>query len=240
MNETLKTQEEPSRFESLSSEREPWSQHLAKAKELLKQKFSGEKADDGVYRLADNTRYNNKRTMRALGDIIKSWDEDDSVIIPKEIGKELEKYVDSDKYWVGIHHCDEINGANFENDGILKDMMINGIKNFGAAQQGLFDKNPPLIKTLEECSGMLNAVISIKRGRRYSTGAVVVAVPSEYIDEDGDLKPGTEDKVYNRDEYGNAVIKPEFNVGFITAHVPGEKICQYRSRSELLKHYSEK
>lgn len=243
MNETLRTQDsetEPGSFGSLSNEREPWSQHLAKAKEFLRQKFSGEKVDDGVYRLADNARYNNKRMMRALGDIIKSWDEDNDVIIPKEVGRELEKYVDNDKYWVGIHHCEQINGADFENDNILKDMMTNGIKNFGAAQQGIFDKHPPLIKTLEECTGMLNAVISIKRGRGFSTGAVVVAVPREYIDEDGDLKSGAEDKVYNRDEYGNAVIKPEFNVGFITAHVPGENICRYRSRDDLLKYYSEK
>lgn len=208
--------------------KESWAEHLANA---VKAKFSKEKHNDGIYRAADNLE-GYKR------ELAKKWDEQPPYV-PEEVGKIVEQYVDDPNCWFGIHRSDAIDGHNFESDEILESIMKNGLLNLGDASSGAIQDSPSLSKTVAVCNDMLNADIYLKSSYKGSTGSILIAVPKEYVDDDGNPKPGMSEKIYTKDKHGRSMLRPEFIKGFVS-NVPGENICQYRSRNELMQGYSEK
>lgn len=208
--------------------KESWTEHLAK---VVKSKFSKEKHSDGAYHAADNLE-GYKR------ELAKKWDKQPPYI-PEEVGKVVEQYVNDPDCWFGIHRSSAVDGANFENDEVLESIMQDGLLNLGNASSGAIQDNSSLSNTVAVCNDMLNAEIYLKSPYKGSTGSILVAVPREYVNEDGKPKPGMNEEVYIKDRYGRSVLKPEFIKGFVS-NVPGEEICQYRSRDELMQKYSEK
>lgn len=61
-----------------------------------------------------------------------------------------------------------------------------------------------------------------------------MAIPSEYLDEDGDVLPGMEEKVYNTDKNGVSVIKPEYLMGFMQSLGEGTTM-KFKTRDEILE-----
>lgn len=197
-------------------------------KDHLKQLFSKEKekSEPEYYNLADNIN-------KSLRDIAKGWDKREPKI-PYEIGKMVEGVVNDSGYHFAIHRSDAIDGRDFENDGTLKSILENGLRNFGDASSGAFRANPEVAKTTTICENMLNAIIMMKSNYKGSTGALFLKFPDEYVDGDGCIRPGMEDKVYDRDpKYGCAVIKKEFIMGFMSS-TPGQE-CTYKTREQILQ-----
>ena len=141
------------------------------------------------------------------------------------------------------HKDDNTIGMSVDTEGMSEeDMMLlpeNGLLNFGDASSGAIQDSPSLSKTVAVCNDMLNADIYLKSSYKGSTGSILIAVSKEYVDDDGNPKPGMSEKIYIKDKHGRSMLRPEFIKGFVS-NVPGENICQYRSRNELMQGYSEK
>ena len=206
-----------------------WSDHLKKARGLLRQRIFGEKTKGQVYRLDEQC------PEPALKKLYERWD-DYGVEIPLELGKMMEEYINNPDYRLGIHRSGLIDGKNYASDDILHSSITKGIQNLGDQSSGAIRKDPSVGKTAFICPNMLDAVITLKSPYKGSTGAVLVAIPSELIDEEGKVKPGMNERVYNHDQYGNSLLKPEFVLGFAQNLGKGTTI-KYISKEELLKNY---
>lgn len=227
-----------SSFDSLEEGRKKtsWADHLKKAKELIsglargKNNERGEDNAEKSYKLTDLPKYKGF-------DIAEEWDKTGPEI-PQEVGKMVEFYVNNPDFVFGIHRSDAINGADFENDDVLESIMTEGLVNLGDASSGSIREAPDVSKTVSLPGNILNSVIYMKSSYKRSTGAVLVAIPSKYLDEDGGVMPGMENEVYNQ-KGKNSYLKPEFILGF-ASNVPGEKTSRFKSREDLLKEYSER
>lgn len=226
-------------FEKLAEEgkKVSWMEHLKRARDLLRQKSTGEKAECKYYRLTGNAEvYGKTRKDRKFWeDIYKHWDEV-GIEIPMELGKMVEGYVNNPDYRFGVHHSYAIDGANYEQDRVLNSILKEGLMNLGDASSGAFYKDPPVSKTVSFCPDMFHAVMQIKGSYKGSTGAVLVAIPSKYVDPDGSVKEGMVDEVYNHDKNGYSTLKPEFILGFAKNLGKGS-VVEYKSREELLEGY---
>lgn len=171
-------------------------------------------------------------------DVCKSWDEDSGLNLPIELGKGLESIVNNPNYFLGIHRSDAINGQNFETDETLHSILEEGLMNLGDASSGAFYKDPPVSKTVSICPDMLHTIITLKSAYKHSTGSVILAIPSAYIKQDGEIKKGMTENVYNHNKAGYSYIKPEFILGFIQ-NDPKTKTMRYESRDNILKKYRE-
>ena len=84
---------------------------------------------------------------------------------------------------------------------------------------------------------MFHAVMQIKGSYKGSTGAILVAIPSEYVDSTGEIKDGMIDRVYDHNDSGYSILKPEFILGFAKNLGVGS-VVEYKSREELLDGYT--
>ena len=233
--------EQTSGFDKVAQEakKESWADHLKKAL-FLRGIASGEKAEKTYYKLTETDRYKNmsKKEQKAWKSAYESWDNYD-VKIPMEIGKMVEYAVNDPDYCFGIHRSYAIDGEKYENDEILHSILTDGLINMGNASSGNIYKDPSLEKTVMVCNDMLNATIGLKTSYKGSTGAVLVKVPTKYVDKNtGDIKPGMENEVYNHNELGNSMIKPEFIMGFVQNLGEGSTL-EYKTRNEILNNEKE-
>lgn len=232
--------ERESGFEELTKEREKmsWADHLKKARNLLKRKSVGEKTEGKYYHLTGHAEVlgRTRKDRKFWEGIYKHWDEV-GVEIPMELGKMVEKYVNDPDYQFGVHHSYAIRGANYEQDDVLNAILKGGLINLGDASSGAFRKDPPVSKTVSFCPDMFHAVMQIKGSYKGSTGAVLVAIPSKYVDATGAVKEGMIDEVYNHNESGYSTLKPEFILGFAKNLGVGS-VVEYKSREELLDGYT--
>ena len=116
----------------------------------------------------------------------------------------------------------------------LQKIMAEGLKNAGDASSGSIRRNPSVSKTVSHCEDMFHTAMNLKGSYKGSTGAILVAIPSEYLDEDGDVLPGMEEKVYNTDKNGVSVIKPEYLMGFMQSLGEGTTM-KFKTRDEILE-----
>ena len=245
-------------FESLREEGETWEEHVRLA-EKLKRKFarekskkSGEETKSSSYLLSEQVdpfdtpfgkpRSKNKKDIKFAKDwwngVCDSWD-NCGVELPRELGEGIEKIVEDKNYFFGTHRSYAIDGSNFENDEVLHKILTDGLQNLGDASSGAIYEDPPVSKTVSPCTGMLNTVINLKSSYKGSTGAVLVAIPSEFVDkETGEVKEGMENEVYNHNSLGNSFLKPEFIMGFVQNLGKGSTL-RYESREEILEKYNQ-
>ena len=175
----------------------------------------------------------NRKARQYFEKLYGHWDETGAKM-PREIGESLELFVKDKNTWFGVHRSDSINGREFENDAILQKIMAEGLKNAGDASSGSIRRNPSVSKTVSHCEDMFHTAMNLKGSYKGSTGAILVAIPSEYLDEDGDVLPGMEEKVYNTDKNGVSVIKPEYLMGFMQSLGEGTTM-KFKTRDEILK-----
>lgn len=222
-----------------SAKKTSWLEHLKSARDLLRRKAVGEEEKSGYYRLIGRAKVygQTKKDRKFWEGIYKHWDEI-GVEIPTELGEMVEKYVNNPDYQFGVHHSDAIDGANYEDDGVLHSILEQGLLNLGDASSGAFRKDPSVSKTVSFCPDMFHAVMQIKGSYKGSTGAVLVAIPSEYVDSAGEIKEGMVDKVYNHNDSGYSLLKPEFILGFAKNLGVGS-VVEYKTREELLAGYKE-
>ena len=194
-------------------------------------KNSGEKTTSDCYLLSEHL---SKKEKRVWKDLIDHWDNKVDITISNELGNLIEKYVTDPNYQFGVHRSHDINGAKPKTDGILHDIMQGGLVVLGDARSGSIRKNEDPSKTVSFCDNLLNAVILTKSGRQGSNGAVLVAIPSEYVNKEGEILPGKAEDVYNYDESGTPFIKPEYILGFAPGGgQPGAHVT-FISRDEIL------
>lgn len=177
-----------------------------------------------------------KKDREYFEQLYQDWDE--MAKMPRELGEMIEGMVKDLNIWFGVHRSDAIDGSNFEDDEILQSIMQNGLKNHGDASSGAIYKNPPVDKTVCPCKDMLHATINIKGSYKRSTGAVLVAIPSGYLDKDNNVRPGMEEKVYTTDKNGLSMIKPEYLLGFVQNLGEGTTL-KFKTREEILEHKKE-
>lgn len=190
-------------FDAVASvaKKETWLDHLKKAKDLLKRKSNvGEKTKRGFYRLVDHM----SRGEEPLREIYESWD-DCGIEIPAELGEMVEKYVKSPDWQFGIHRSDAVDGQNYTKDVVLRSIMTEGLRNAGDASSGAIYRDPSVNKTVSFCPDMLHAVIQMKGQYKGSTGAVLVAIPSKYVNSEGEIREGMSGKVYDYNEAGYSI-----------------------------------
>ena len=170
---------------------------------------------------------------KAWKDLIAHWDADDKPKLSAELGELMEHYIDSPNYRFGVHRSSNINGERPETDAVLNNIMQEGLVVLGDASSGSIRNNADPEKTVSFCKNILDAVIFTKSSRQGSTGAVLVAIPSEFVNEEGEIVPGKAENVYDYDKIGNAHIKPEYILGFAPNLGKGSTVG-FISRQELL------
>ena len=209
-----------------------------KTMEAVKNVFSGEKALSDEYLLCEHMP--DAKTSKAMRKLYERWDKY-GVKMPRAMGESLESFVNDPNIWFGIHRSYNIDGAEFENDKTLQDIMKNGLKNNGDASDATFYKDPDVGKAVTRCRNMLNTIIQTKSPYKGSTGAVLVAIPMKYMKDDqernpndeGTIKPGCESLIYDYDVNGKSVIKPEFLMGFIQNLGKGHTM-EFKTRDEII------
>ena len=209
-----------------------------KTMEAVKSVFSGEKTPSDEYLLSEHVP--DAKTSKFMKRLCKEWDEYE-VKMPREMGESLEAFVNDPDIWFGIHRSSSIDGAEFENDKTLQKIMQEGLINLGDASSGAIRKDPEVGKTVKNCRNMLNTVIHMKTPYKGSTGAVLVAIPKKYLRDDrpgspndeGYIKPGCENLVYDHDADGYSSIKPEFLMGFVQNLGKGHTL-EFKTRDEIL------
>ena len=112
--------------------------------------------------------------------------------------------------------------------------MENGLSVFGDASRGAVRKDADPSKTVSFCNNMLNAVILTKSSRQGSNGAVLVAIPSEFVNKEGEIIPGKESEVYNYGEGGFPSIKPKYILGFAPGGGHHGAHIEFVPRQEIL------
>lgn len=247
---------ETSKSETTRLQDETWEEHVRLA-EKLKRKFThnkakntGEKQKSSAYLLSEHVNPYNTQFGRPQSKshedrkfakewwkgVCESWDED-GIELPRELGEGIEQIVNDENYFFGIHRSYGIDGSNFENDDVLHSILTNGLQNLGDASSNIVYNDPPVSKTVSPCTNMLITVINLKSSYKGSTGAVLVAIPSDFVDKKtGDVKEGMENEVYNHNRIGNSSIKPEYIMGFIQNLGKGS-VLKYESRDEILAAY---
>ena len=199
---------------------------------LVRSFGAGERVLDSRNYLLTEHMTKDEKKNKFFRELYEEWD-NCGVDMPRELGEYLELFVNDPNCWFGIHRSNAINGKNFENDAILKSIMKDGLMNHGDADSGSIRIDPAVDKTVVRCDDMLHAVINLKSAYKGSTGAVLVAIPSKYLDKEGNVKLGEGNHVYNHDKYGLSLIKPEFVLGFVQNLGEGSTL-KFKSREELL------
>lgn len=221
-----------------TQESEPISNKRLGAKILSLFKKNSEKSPSNNYLLSEQvqnpleSRFGNKWWKG----VCETWDKKVNIDMPMELGRMIESYVSDPNYQFGVHRSNAIDGAEYETDEILQSIMENGLMNLGDASSGAFRKDPSLEKTVSFCDNMLNAIINIKGSYKGSTGAILVAVPSEYLTQSHRAVPGHENTIYNHNNAGYSYLKPEFILGFVQ-NLGQNSTLKFTSRQELLSNY---
>lgn len=174
-----------------------------------------------------------KKARKYFEELYESWDETGATI-PYKLGVSLKAFVDDKSYWFGVHRSWSINGEDFEDDPTLQAIMKEGLHNAGDASSGAIYQNPSVAKTVSKCNNMLHVAMFLKGSYKHSNGAVLVAIPSEYLDDDGNVKEGMYDKVYYTSKHGISVIRPEHLMGFVQSLGEGTTM-EFKTRQEILE-----
>ncbi len=215
---------------------------------------SGETIDDGEYLLTErflDPKYQDRgffnrwlkmsskerKNQDFLYGLYDKWDKRGAEM-PLKLGLSFEKLLDDKSYWFGVHRSDNIDGSAFENDKVLQKIMKEGLNNFGDATSGGFYESPSVEKTVSATEDMFHLTMYLKGSYKGSTGGIIVAIPREYLEDDGHAKPGMEDKVYNKNEDGYSVIKPEYLLGFVQSLGKGT-VMKFKTRDEILEQKGE-
>lgn len=167
----------------------------------------------------------------SIFEICEEWDLEKT--IPYDVGCYIEKLVNNPSIRFGVHRTQI---SNFENEGISSSMLnsifTEGLRNNGALIQNGYTTqsiNQPY-QTVSFSSNLLNNIIHLKTHYHGSDGAVLVAIPSKYVDSEGNIIPGHENDVYNIDERNIPTIKPEFLVGFLSNN---KERCEYFAADDI-------
>lgn len=146
-------------------------------------------------------------------DLYKGWDET-SGDIPIELGDHLESLIDDPNLLIGIHRTGTINYP--DNLGVLESIFENGLINNGDGSSGIFTDRPEPDKTISFVGNILNLIIMLKSSYKDSTGAVLVGIPAEYMDENKCMRKECFDDIYDTFN-GLPVIRKEFMLGYLTS-----------------------
>ncbi len=194
-------------------------------------KNSGETTTGDSYLLSEHL---SEDEIEAHKGTIEKWDKID-ITISNELGNLIEEKVKDSDYRFGVHRSYFVDSDDPKNDNTLQNIMQNGLDVFGDASSGAVRKDADPSKTVSFCNSLLNAVILTKSSRQGSNGAVLVAIPSEFVSEDGEIIPGEEENVYNYGEGGFPSIKPEYILGFAPGGGHHGAHITFIPKSEILK-----
>ena len=178
-----------------------------------------------------NTKEQKKEWLRRYEGIDKAGN------VPMELGRMLESVVNDPDSWFGVHKSySVIDDENYGQDYYLHKIMTEGLINMGDSSSGSIRENPSLDKTVSPCEDMFKTMFHIKSRYKGATGSFLVRIPKEYVGVENFVKEGMEDKVYDTNETGNSVIRPEYIMGYVHYEGPGSTL-EYKSREELLANY---
>ena len=165
---------------------------------------------------------------------IDYWDKKVGITMSKDLGETIEKYVDDPKYQFGIHRSNRIDCDDPKNSPTVQEVMQNGIVVMGDAASGSIRNDGSPSKSVDFCNNLMNAVRLIKGGRQGSNGAILVAIPKEFFDEDGYIIPDKVNVVYNHNKLGNSLINPNFIIGATSGGGRVGDHVTFVSRDEIL------
>lgn len=161
-------------------------------------------------------------------DLYKGWDETGGDI-PIELGNYLESLIEDPNILLGIHRSGAITYPH--NTGVLESVFENGLTNNGDISSGVYTERPEPDKTVSFVDAILNLVIMLKSSYKSSTGAVLVGIPAEYMDENKCMKKEHFDDIYDTSS-GMPNIRKEFMLGYLTS-VDGE--YKFVTKEEILQ-----
>lgn len=147
------------------------------------------------------------KTLNEFVDSFISWDKE--VTIPKETGKYLEDLVENKNLKIGIHRTRVY--PDIYSDDVTRNILENGLRNYGDMNSGSIRKRPDLTKTMVLTLNLYNLLITIKNSYNGSTGAFIFAFPSDIIDDEGTITKENTDLIYNEKDN----IKPEYLLGYL-------------------------
>ena len=126
----------------------------------------------------------------------------------------MEGLIEDSTILLGIHRSGAITYPN--NPQMLESVFENGLTNNGDLSSGVYTERPEPDKTVSFVDQILNLTIMLKSSYKSSTGAVLVCIPAEYMDENKCMKPECFDDIYDTSS-GLPNIRSEFIVGYLTS-----------------------
>ena len=203
---------------------------LYKVKKLQKKAIN-----DGVYSLFNSkvgkklfSKKLNLESLEFFYDLYKGWDETGGDI-PIELGEYLESLIEDPNTLIGIHRSGAITYP--QNTSVLENVFENGLTNNGDISSGVYTERPEPDKTVSFVDAILNLIIMLKSSYKSSTGAVLVGIPAEYMDENKCMKKECFDDIYDTSS-GLPNIRKEFMLGYLTS-IDGQ--YKFVTRDEILQ-----
>jgi len=155
---------------------------------------------------------NDEEKLEYFYNLCANWDNSEQAI-PLEIGLYIEELIENPSIQLGIHRSSNVTGIDDKN---LVKIMQEGLENNAQLSQGVVHDIPGLTKTVSIVNNMFHTIPMLKSGYKGSNGSIIFAFPKEYLDVDGNVLVGFEDKVYEV-KNGTYYIKPEYIVGYLVA-----------------------
>ena len=203
--------------------------------------------DNNYYLLSSNyfkNILNNKdlddKNLEFFYDLCKEWDDYGS--IPLELGNSIEKVLNDERLYLGIHRTDS--DAKIDKDSYLESELVdnivkNGLKNNGDLSSGVVSvEAPDPNKTISPINNILDAVIYLKSQYKHSNIGVLLTLPKKFVNDELDIINNNESNIYNHTKDG-FYIKPKFITGVIyqkdgnCAYFPKEYIKSKTSEKKV-------
>lgn len=207
-----------------------------KRKNLYKEKVEAailEKNSSGLFSLFETNEFarqfgeaKNKEGLNFVYTIYKA--NDDSYIIPEELGKKLKEYENDPYYYYGVHR------TYMDLDGeVIKDVVTSGIHATGHSAQGAFENGAPYpslnFSSLYGLTGYKNLFGSYKGNNI----AIICKFPKDKVDKDLQLRNKNDfNGVYIKTLNGY-VVSPE-NIDCIISFDGEERYPTVHSKEEIL------
>ena len=183
-------------------------------------KLQNDAIDKGVFSLfnsKDGKKIFSKKldydTLEFFYDLYKEWDDVEGDI-PIELGEHLGNLIADPSVLVGIHRTGAISYP--DSVEVLESIFEKGLINNGDGSSGVFNERPEPDKTVSFVDNILNLIIMLKSSYKDSTGAVLVGIPSEYMDENKCMRKECFEDIYDTSS-GFPTIRSEFILGYLTS-----------------------
>lgn len=200
---------------------------------IFNSKYGKEMIDSSLERSMKDYDSNSLETSYQL---LHSWDA--KGFMSEDLGNYLESLIDDEKYQIGIHRVSKVvcpDPHDIHQNDTLYSICSKGLYLTGHSSSGGYLSNGknPLYLNISPINNLLHAVEFAKSSYKGSTGGFIIALPSEYVDKELNIKNGHENDLCGYVD-GEWALDPKYIVGYISQD---EGVCNFFTRAEIMYEY---